>query len=354
MDQDFGNAANGTANQSGKRRAIVRIIAVILVIGVGVALLLNLRNVNDERSGSGSSAEATLYSALANAAKQQKIRVSMYRETFATEADADARQNIGTVASSVSELDTDKGYRSVYAHNLLQEDGLFSVGRCMDGTTYNDYYKSPAKHSARAKTLREAAERLTLMPDGNLFKVTQALTYIPCPHLGLLPASPPLAVARLSDGIFPVTFSDKQARNWQQKIQAAKLFAVKDEGLVERDGAQVRKISFVSRGDMTNQRLYDIFYKSGEIAKIKSEQPKAEVDYEFQSINQNNIGGIGGYYLLDEQKNLPVYSELYGTNPDKNTAKSKAANRNIARTKQIYAYPAGLTLRLDTPLEFLE
>jgi hypothetical protein len=340
-----------------RRHIKILLLAVTFILAVGagwVALSLLHKSSKNTQFSSDTTAEARLYGALANAAKQQKIRVSMYRETFATKADADTRKHVGTVASSVGELDTDKGFRSVYAHNLLQSDGSFSVGRCIDNTTYNDYYKVPARPTTRAKTLQEAATRLKLMPQGNLFKVTQSLTYISCPHIGLLAASPPVAVTRLSDGVFPVTFSDQQATNWRQKLFTAKLFTVKDEGSVERDDRKLRKISFAPRDNTTNQKLYDLFYETGEIAKIKSEQPKAEVDYEFQSINPNNTGGVGGYYLIDEQTNLPVYSELYSTNQDKSIAKSRsAADRNIARTKQVYAYPAGLTLDINTPLEFL-
>jgi len=43
-----------------------------------------------------------------------------------------------------------------------------------------------------------------------------------------------------------------------------------------------------------------------------AELPAAEVAYEFQSINPLNSGGVGGYYLIDEKRNLPVYCELQG------------------------------------------
>lgn len=336
-----------------KKLALILLVAVaVLGVAIGSAIWLSTQKPNSSASEPTAGVEAKFYSTLANAAQQQKLRVGMYRETFATKADADARKNVGTVASSVGEIDTQKGFRAVFANTILQEDG-YMVGRCIDGTTYNDYYQSPAKSTSRAKTLQEAAGRLTLMPEGSLYKVTQPLTYISCPHLGLLPASPPIAMVRLSDGVFPVTLSEAQAKNWQQKITAAKLFAVKDEGTVKRDGKNLRKLSFTSYNESTTQKLYDIFYETAEIAKIKSEQPKAEVDYEFQSMNPNNTGGVGGYYLIDEQQNLPVYSELYGTNPDK-TGDTSAARRNIARTKQSYAYPSQLSLDFNTPLEFLE
>ncbi|WP_345607702.1 hypothetical protein [Pseudonocardia adelaidensis] len=305
-------------------------------------------------------AGALILGALQNAARQQRLRVAMFRETFATKADADARRNVETFTSSVSEVDTERGrFRSVWANNILQ-DG-FSVGRCVDGRIFKDYYKA---ESQRASTLAQAATRLKLLPAGDLFEVTQPLRFVTCPHLGLLPASPPLAMSRLSDGVFPVTLNDKQAANWAEQVRAAHLFNYRDEGVVTWAGAAFRKISFAPRdADFTvNQTLYDVFRAAGEIDRITAEHPTAEVAYEFQSINPLNSGGVGGYYLMDEMRNLPVYSELQGTNLDRPDAASVdhskrsggAATHNIARTRQTYAYPMELTLDIDSPLELLE
>lgn len=348
-----------TEQQPPSRRTLYIVLATIGAVVVIVLLILIFmmqKSPQSAEKNAAAGAETKFYGALANAAKQQKLRVGMYRETFANKADADSRQNVGTIASSLSEIDTEAAkYRSVFAYNFLQNDNSFSVGRCLDGTSYNDYYQPPATRTDRAKTLDDAASRLQLMPQGNLFKVTEALTYISCPHIGLLPASPPLPVARLSDGVMPVTLSDSQAAAWQKKLIEANLFTVKDEGVVDRNGQKLHKFSFAPSGDQfaTNKQLYDIFYQTGEVQKIKSEHPTAEVDYEFQSINPINSGGIGGYYLIDMDKNLPVYSELYGTNPDKKVDESGAAKRNIAHTKQTYSYPDQPTIDLNTPLEFL-
>lgn len=341
---------------NGKRRggASLVIIVVLVIIGIVVAIWGSLQR-NGDGGKSRDAAKSTLYEALANAAGQQRIKVGMYRETFASKVDADSRKNIGSIASSVSEVDTGAGkYRSVFAANILGDDG-FSVGRCIDDVTYSDYYQAPAARTERARTLEDAVSRLRLMPEGNLYKVTQPLRFITCPHLGLMPASPPVAMSRLSDGVFPVTLSASQAKKWKEEVTEADLFEVNDEGTVERGSATLRKISFTPKADddfSLNKKLYDIFYKAGEIAKIKAEQPRAEVDYEFQPINPMNTGSVGGFYLIDESKKLPVYSELYGANPDKQG--ESVAKRNIARTKQSYTYPTQLTLGLDTPLEFLE
>jgi len=336
-------------------------VSVLLVAGLIAGCAAPVAGTSQAVSAdSGGTAEALFFAALQNAARQQRLRVAMYRETFATKADAEARRNVGTFASSVSEVDTEKSrFRSVWANNILQEG--FSVGRCVDGRIFNDYY---AGDSQRASTLAQAATRLELRPVGDLFEVTQPLRFVTCPHLGLLPASPPLAMSRLSDGVFPVTLSDQQAANWAEQVRTAHLFDYRDEGVVTRDGAPLRKISFGPReGELSvNRTLYDVFRAAGEIDRITAEYPTAEVAYEFQSINPLNSGGVGGHYLIDETRNLPVYSELQGTNPDRpgaagadNSKRSGgAATDNIARTRQTYAYPTELTIDVDSPLELLE
>jgi len=60
---------------------------------------------------------------------------------------------------------------------------------------------------------------------------------------------------------------------------------------------------------------------------------------------------VGGFYLIDEKTNLPVYSELYGTNPDR-ASDVRPTAKAITRSKQNYSFPAELTITLDTPLEF--
>ncbi|MET1032899.1 MAG: hypothetical protein ABWX94_00180, partial [Candidatus Saccharimonadales bacterium] len=161
--------------------------------------------------------------------------------------------------------------------------------------------------------------------------------------------------ARLSDGLMPVTFSTSQADKWKTKVISAKLFNVKDEGMTTREGKQLRKFSLTPRDNRTdiNEQLYDIFYETGEIDKIKRDQPKAEWQYEFIGINPANGGSIQGYYLIDEATGLPVYSELEGLNSDRDKSNS-TAKANLGFNKQTYAFPAALSLEVTSPLEFLQ
>lgn len=297
-------------------------------------------------------AQAEFYGMLENAARQQRLRVAMYRETFANEADAKAGSDPGTVSSSVSEIDTERGrFRAVFATNQLNADGGFTLGRCHDRMTYIDHYSGGRK---RPSTLEQATGRLAPAPKGDLYPVTQPLVFISCPHLGLMPGGTQIAMSRLCDGVFPVTLSPPQAANWVAALRAAKLFQVRDEGTETVQGMTVRKLSFApAPGDYTvNTKLNSLFTTAGEIERIKRETPKAEVAYEFLAINPGNTGGVGGYYLVDETRKLPVASELYGTNRDRPRT-TRAAGQNIARTQQHYAFPPDLTMNLDTPLELL-
>src|SRR5262249_45989106 len=138
------------------------------------------------------------------------------------------------------------------------------------------------------------------------------------------------------------------------KVKAVDLFEVKDDGLVEHDGAQLRKFTITPRGDSVNKQLFDIFYEAAGIEKVTREKPNAVWQYALITVNPQNSGSVGGYYLIDEQKNLPVYSEMYGTNPDRPSATSGAAGRNIARTKERYYYPEQPTITTQTTLEILQ
>lgn len=333
-----------------------QVLVGLLVAGLGIAGCGESGSKSGGESGGESSgdsgrAEEQFFGALQNAARQQRLGVAMYRETFATRADAEARRNPGTITSSVSEVDTERGqFRSVFATNLLRQDG-FTLGRCVDRTTYIDHYPQPAQ---RPKSLAQAVPRLKPAPGGNLFKVTQPLIFISCPHLGVMPGQAGISMSRLSDGVFPVTLSDQQAADWAAQVSAAKLFEVRDEGTVTKDGATLRKLGFAARPGESevSRKLSEIFHRAGEIERITREHPNAETAYEFQSVNPLNSGGVGGYYLIDESRNLPVYSELSGTNPDRPNT-SGTSGHNIARTKQSYSYPAALTMDANTPLTYL-
>ena len=243
---------------------IVASILVVVIVGIVLAGLINGSGTKrtDEASDTQTSEAATLfYDSLANAAKQQKLRVAMYRATYATNADASSNQNVGTRSASVAEIDSGIGKsRSVYATST-SDASKYSYGRCLDGTTYVDnYFGSSDK---RPSTLEETDE--ALKTNRRVFKSTIE-GFSPCPKLGVLPgAVPDLASFRYSDGVFPVTLSESQAESWKQKVKAANLFTFKDEGMVEREGKNLKKISLTPKDEETvNRTLNDIFKDAGE------------------------------------------------------------------------------------------
>lgn len=336
-------------HENKKLFAVGIVAAALVALAIITIVVVGFMNGGGTKPMAPDETGALFYDSLGNAAKQQQLRVAMHRATYANKADAEAHQNIGTEASSVAEVDiaTTKS-RSVFATNATDAPN-FTTGRCMDGTTYSDDYT--INKIARPTTLADAAE--ALKTNQRLYKSSVPI-FNPCPQLGIMPeASIDLASFRFSDGVFPVTITDSQAQNWKEQVKEADLFTLKDEGVVERDGKQLKKISFTPKDEKgTNSKLYAIFNQTAEIDKIKTEQPKAIYQYEFISINPANTGGIGGYYLIDEKAKLPVYSELYGTNTDRETGKS-SARFNIARTKQTYAFGKPLSLTYESPLEIL-
>ncbi len=295
-------------------------------------------------------AEQKLYRALGQAARQQRLRLSMYRATWPTSSAADTGINPVGEASTISEIDTAaKDYRSLYAYRYAG-DAHFTMGRCLGRQDYRNF----DPEAQRPTSLAGAAANL-----GRIQWATQDLAFSPCPRLGLYPAGlPDVASARLSDGFFPVTLTDRQADNWVQQVSQAALFNVKDEGHVTFEGRHLRKLSFTpksGRVGVTNQRLFDIFESAGEIEQIKRDHPDGQYLYEWISIGTLRHGDIAGYYLIDEATGLPVYSQLQGLAPDRasGSGSSQAIGSNVARTKQRYSFGAPLTLTADTPLDLL-
>lgn len=337
------------------KKWLVPLIIVAILLGAGLIFFaLQGSGKKDNTTGQADNPKAAenFYKMLSKGAAQSNIRVAQYRTTYATKADLESKNDPGFIQSSIAEVVNNK-FRTVYAQRLYDADKPeFRMGRCLDDGAYIDGLGSAFGSQRPApKTLPEANEYLKQM-----YKSTVSGGFVVCPYLGLMPAgSIDLAPSRLSDGFMPVTLTESQAANWKNKLKAANLFIVKDEGMVSHNGKQVRKYSFVPRGDtsIVNEALFDIFYKTGEIEKIMREHPDAQWKYEFLSINGANNGGIKGYYLVDETSGLPVFSELEGIKEDK--AKDRdVAKANIGYNKQTYAYPTTSTVELTTPLEILE
>lgn len=353
---DFTPVPQPYASGQGKRfgKWLVPAIVLVVLLGAGLIFFALGGNKKDKQNDSVGDPKVVsgFYDALAKGASQKNIRVAQYRTTYATRADLESKNDPGFIQSSIGELVNNK-YRSVYAQRMYDKTD-FSMERCMDGVSYWDGLGTAFGAQRPApKTLAESNEYLKQM-----YRVTEAVQFTVCPYVGVMPGGTlDLAPARMSDGFMPVTLSDSQAANWKAKLQAANLFAIKDEGITEHNARQLRKYSFEPRGDIStiNEQLYNIFYETGEIEKIMREQPKAEWKYEFISINAANNGGIKGYYLIDEQTGLPVFSELQGLGEDKvKDPASPVKKANLGYNKQSYAYPSAPTIELNTPLEIVE
>jgi hypothetical protein len=354
---DFSQFGSQYQPSNGRKLGKWLIPVAISIVVLAAALVFfafqgNKKEGSKDTSSNDPKAVAGFYDSLAKGASQQNIRVAQYRTTYATKADLEAKSDPGYVQSSIGELVNNK-YRGVYAQKPYDKTE-FDMERCIDGVAYWDGLVSAGGSGRPApKNLTEANEYLKQM-----YRLTEAGAFAVCSSIGLRPGGVvDLAPSRMSDGFMPVTFSESQASNWKNKLQAADLFTIKDEGITEHNAKKLRKYSFEPRGDAStiNKQLYDIFYETGEIEKIMRDHPKAEWKYEFISINAINNGGIKGYYLVDEQTGLPVYSELIGVGEDKQKAPDQPVRKaNLGFNKQTYQYPTGPTIELTTPLEILE
>jgi hypothetical protein len=326
------------------------LVVIVLVAAVAVVLMRPNRAAppvaqSSSHLGNQASAQASVqaeelfYQSIQNASHQPVFHIGMIRSHYRDKAGADAGKEPAALWSSVSELDTTKAdYRNVYAYRLPDAKTFF-IGRCLTGRDLRDF----TPNASRPATLPAAAVALN-----SLQEATQKLPNAACPLLGVNPSGTvELATARLNDGVFPVGFATEEAARWTSAVKAYKLFTVKDEGMVTKDGRRLRKVSFAPRDGVTdaNRQLYRAFTQiAGSVTKQSA--------YSLITIGLNNAGGISGYYLVDESTKLPVYSELANTLSEAEFSSGSAAGAfNVVRTRQNYSY-GRLTLDERTPLDF--
>jgi hypothetical protein len=132
---------------------------------------------------------------------------------------------------------------------------------------------------------------------------------------------------------------------------------VTDEGTVSEHGTRLRKLALTPRPSVpdANQRLFLIFYRAGHIRQLERRarsDPRVQFAYEFASIGVANHGGVRGFYLIDEERHLPVYSELYGTGSSAAAGSASTRASEWARTKQKYSFGPRLSLGASSRLDF--
>jgi len=336
-----------------KNLVIIAIIVGVLVIVGLIALGISLAQPKQQGTGKSDDKIANqFYDTLGNAAKQPKLRVAMFRQTFVKKADADAKQNVGSTQSSIAQLDTGKKtYENVYATEISGTGKGFHVGRCAGAISYG----VTDSEAGTITSLTAAVQRLK-QP---LTRDTPGTVSDSCKAFGVpAGATSDLAYARLTDGVFPITLQQNEGNDWVQKLKAGALFTVKDEGLVTRNSQQLRKLSFEPKSkeneNNINATLYDYFKEAVQLEKLKRDNPNALYQYAFIGVNPGITGGVKGFYLIDEKTNLPVYSELQGISRDRDGDPTTISGRNIARSTFTYDFVLQNTIDVNTPLEILE
>jgi hypothetical protein len=318
------------------------IIGVVVLAIVLAAAFMWLKPAGSPSHGSQNSAQAEqlFYDTIQNASKQPVLKFGSYRGYFANENDAN-QGKLAAVWTSTSELDTTKSdYRNVYIYRFSDTD-KFTVGRCLGD---QDLRPFTARKADLPTTMDGAVEML-----GKLQSAKADSGASPCPHYGVYPFGVrDLAPARLSDGVFPVGFDEKDSAKWVQDIKAKQLFDIKDEGTVNKDGKTLRKVSIVPKAAAkdVNKQLFAAFQAiAGEINLSNA--------YAFMTLGYSNEGGVKGYYLIDESAKLPVYSELSSTDISPSDGAALSAF-NVVRSKQNYSYGGPLTLDATSKPDFVK
>ena len=127
---------------------------------------------------------------------------------------------------------------------------------------------------------------------------------------------------------------------------------IKDEGSLEYKGKKGKKVS-IQIGKEANGSEYkaNAFYYSfrdGTTGKVGGNGINLDKVHEQYNSNFDirPTGGLKGFYVIDEQTKLPIYSEIQTTADGLSEFTPQA-------TKQHYEYPSTFKIKQDTPLELL-
>jgi hypothetical protein len=306
-----------------RQRRIITFIALgaIALILIFLAAFALFSNKPTETSGQ-SEASKLFYDMLAAASTKTKAQLTYVQQDFNTKADLDAKKS-ASQQYSVAELDSaSKKYRAVYANQLGPAgDQYYTVRRCLDGKMFK-----PDVFALSLKTVEDVKKALT-QP---FVEVAADST-----ETEDCDVTNPDRLGRVTDGVIPVGLTQQQAESLQRNIQEANFVVIEDAGQTTYQQKSVRKLNITTNSIAGAANFYDSAQKSGVGTDTFRFEEMATTD------------NIHGFYLIDEQTKLPVYSEFTSVGL-RNSGKKGSV------IKQIYAYPEALTLTQTSTINTLE
>ncbi|HYG84074.1 MAG TPA: hypothetical protein VD907_04295 [Verrucomicrobiae bacterium] len=155
-----------------------------------------------------------------------------------------------------------------------------------------------------------------------------------------------------SDGILPVGLTAQQASTMAQALTDEKDGIItRNEGAATYKGKTGKKVSFEVGQEKTGKPVKaDTFFyafRDGNSSSQGGNGIQAEdIPHHFEQrfFLTSPLTGLKGYYIIDENTNLPIYSEIH------TTADGIASEFSPTTLKSTYEYPAELTMTDRTAL----
>lgn len=316
---------------SRKAKIIIALCAVVaLLLIVGPALLGS----NNKKSDTASS--SLFYDMVEKTSQQDKVRLTRHSLKYDSLADR-ANNKPSTDATSLSEFDyKTRKYSTVFLYTNRFTSG---AGRCVESQPYQ---LSIRDYNVDTRADAEAVLKQPATPESD----PEKFVVNPCD------IKRPGRYGEFLDGILPIGLSPGQASEMIQDIKRRNYVAVKDEGVSEYKGKKGKKISIhIGKEANGSEHKADAFYYSfrdGTSGKVAGNGiDLAKVHEQFNSnFDIRPAGGLKGFYIIDEQTKLPIYSEI-------ETTADGLSEFTPQATKQHYEYPSMFKIKPDTPLEVL-
>lgn len=280
--------------------------------------------------GGTSSNNELLLTTLSNASQKTKVQqLTSYKiwKAGASTSSEPARDEL-----SLTEFDSTS---TTFATINASPTAINSAEKCIDGKPHA-YRVSDDTMEAAIDVLNSpnAEEKAYANPNG---------PYSPCN------VNDSRRVGKFSDGIIPVGLSADQAASWLGYLKERGVLVAKDEGKTDYKGKTVRKISFTLAEKLDSSALF-YAVRDGDTGKSEGSGIKWKTNFGLQlSQNLETPTGLQGFYLIDEDTKLPMYSEVNSAQ----LASKPSAQLESYSQKVEYTYPDSLSLTSRTKISNL-
>jgi len=300
---------------------------VAIIIGV-VVFMLVIANKEQPKPISTTDATTLFYDMVVTASQKNKAALTYAVRDFDSKAQLDAHSPTQRLFS-MAELDSrTKEYRAVFADQIGSgETARYIVRRCVDAKTLEPDV------TGTIQTLEDMQNTIK-----GPFKESTGGTVNDCD------VADPRRLGRISDGIIPVGLTNQQANALKQALQESEFLVIGDGGVAVYQQKPVRKLELTSNSIAGTGSFFQSVKQSG-LQLTTGSGDVGPDSYRFDDMATSD--NVQGYFLVDEQTKLPVYSEFTSVGLLYSSKQGK-------QIKQQYAYPDSLTITRDTPLTILE